>query len=184
MSSRVDLFTTIHKGIRTLLFDLALEAGRVDPLDTAGVDALVARVERAFEFLDEHAAIEDRHVLPALRTVAPAVAATLAGEHRAMEALQLDIGRTAEEVARAEPADRRPLVVELARLIHRLIAAQLLHMQREETEANRALWAALDDVELAEIRARAGASLPAVRRAEWSELLVPALSPAERLAMR
>ena len=85
-SIRPDFFTAIHKGVRSMLFELSLAAGRVDPSSLADVDALADRIERTLAFLEEHAEHEDEHVLPALRTIAPELAARLAADHRSLDA--------------------------------------------------------------------------------------------------
>jgi hypothetical protein len=174
------MFTTIHKGLRALLFDAAAESGRVDVTVTSEIDALVARIECALAFLEEHAEVEDRHLLPALRTVAPELAASLAAEHRALDDLQHEVERAGDALLAAAPPERAGAVAALARAFHRLLAAHLGHMGREETEANAALWAALDDGELLAIRGRVVRSLGPERHAEWIAMIRPALSPQER----
>ena len=147
-TARVDLFTLIHKGLRALLFDLSAAAARLDVERTDEVDALVARVDRGLGFLDEHAAHEDRHIMPVLRIVAPAVEAELAGEHRRLEALGSQVSELAYQLASAVAAERPPLAAGLCRLLNALTSGHLAHMEREEAEANHALWETVDDAEL------------------------------------
>ncbi|MBA2539924.1 MAG: hypothetical protein H0V17_09845 [Deltaproteobacteria bacterium] len=59
----------------------------------------------------------------------------------------------------------------LAVVINQLIALQLLHMNREETEVLRVLWAAYDDAALVAITKRAAATIAPARLAEWAELV-------------
>ena len=68
-------------------------------------------------------------------------------------------------------------------MIDELVGLHLAHMQREEIDANRALWSALDDEELFAIRGRIVANIPTERYVEWMKLVLPAVSPAERRAM-
>jgi hypothetical protein len=178
--SRVDLFTVIHKGVRALLFELALDTARVDPNATRAVDALVERIERALGFLDEHAAHEDLHVLPLVRSVAPALAAELAAEHRALDVVQIEVERAADALALAELSNRPAAAAALALVVNHLTAVQLIHMTREETEVNVALWAAVSDADLAAIRTRMIESIPRARYAEWMQIVGPALNPVER----
>jgi hypothetical protein len=177
--SRVDLFTVIHKGIRALLFDLAREAARVDPTSAHAIDGLVALVERTLEFLDEHARIEDAHVVGRVRALDVALAQALAAEHRALEVLQLEVERAADALALAELSARADAAAQLTRTINRLVAAQLTHMNREETEIMSCLWAGLPDDELVAIRARSREMLTPERHAEWMRVVAPALNPVE-----
>lgn len=150
-SARVDLCTPDHDGLRALLFDLAAAAARVDVERTEEVDALVTSVEHALELLDEHAAHEDRNLMPVLHALAPAVEAALAADHRLLDALQAEVAQAAYLLAATAPEARPPVAAHLCRLLDTLIACHLAHMNREETDANQVLWAALDDAELLSI---------------------------------
>jgi hypothetical protein len=176
---RVDLFSVIHKGIRALLFDLARDAARVDPTSTCEVDALVARVERTLGFLDEHAELEDVHVFSMLRALHPELADELAADHRALEAVQLEVELAADALALADLSNRVTAASQLARVINHLVAVQLIHMNREETEVNATLWAGSSDAELVAIRTRLRDTLAPERQAEWMQIIGPALNPVE-----
>lgn len=176
---RVDLFSTIHKGIRSILFELSSEAARTDVTSTPAVDALTARVERALAFLDEHAHIEDTYVITEVRTLDPDLAEELARDHRGLEAVQIEVGLAAEALQLADLSQRPIAGAQLVRVINHLVAVQLLHMNREETEVMATLWAGRGDAELAAIRDRSAGSLPSERRAAWAAILIPALNPTE-----
>jgi hypothetical protein len=180
---RVDLYTTIHKGIRALLFDVTAAAARLDASRDEDVDDLVDRVERLLRFLDEHAEHEDAEVLPAVRRVAPAIEAGLAADHRALDGLQQQVGIAAEALAVADGDERPALAADLCRRLNQLTAAHLSHMHREETEANPALWAGFGDEELLAIQLRIIGDIAPDRFEEWMTFVLPALSPAERAQM-
>ena len=177
--SRVDLFGIIHKGIRGLLFELSREAARADLTSTQAVDGLVAHVERTLGFLDEHAHLEETHVIPVLRGLDPVLAEELAREHRGLEVAQLEVERAADALALANLSLRVEAGAQLARMINHLVAVQLIHMNREETEVNAALWAGLGDGELDAIRTRSREAIPPARHREWLELLATAVNPVE-----
>ena len=177
---RVDLFTTVHKGIRALLFDISTEAARIDLASCIAVDGLADRIHQLIAFLDEHAHHEDLHVVPAVALVAPDLARSLGVEHLALDALQVEVQITADGLACADVDGRMIVGAQLSRAINRLIAAHLSHMHREETEVNAVLWAAYADADLAGIRARLVGSIPTDRYAEWMLMIAPALSPVER----
>lgn len=180
MSERVDLFSVIHKGIRGALFELAGDVARVEVSSTEAVDALVCRVHRVFGYLDEHAAHEDEHTFAALREVDAKLADELAAEHRGLEAAQAEVIRAVEALAMLDLAARTAGAARLVCALNHLIALQLLHMNREEQEVNRALWAGFDDEALAAVRARVMSTIPPPRFAEWMELVRIAVNPVER----
>jgi hypothetical protein len=158
-SARVDLYAPGHEGLRALLFDLGAAAARLEVERTDEVDALVTRVERALELLDEHAAHEDSHLVPVLHALAPAVASALADDHRRLDALHEEVAQAAYLLAATVPEDRPPAAAHLRRLLDGLVAGHLAHMSREETDANQVLWAAFDDAELLSIGERGAAAV-------------------------
>jgi Hemerythrin HHE cation binding domain len=159
-AGRVDLFTPIHEGLRALLSALGAAAARLDLERTEEVDALVARVERGLGCLDQHLAHEERHIMPVLRVVAPAVEAELAGEHHRLDALGSEVADAAYLLASATQDERPPLAARLCRLLDALTCGHLAHMDREEREANQALWESLDDPELLLIRQQVSGAEP------------------------
>jgi hypothetical protein len=177
---RVDLFSTIHKGVRALLFELSTEAARLDVNSTPAVDALVARVERVLGFLEEHAHTEDTYILTELRALDPLLADELACEHRALDAAQTEVALAAEAVALADLSQRPVAGTRLVRVVNHLVALHLLHMNREETEVNAALWAGRGDAELAALREALRGGLSRERYAEWIAVVTPAMNPVER----
>ena len=180
---RVDLFTPIHKGLRSLLFGTAMEAARIDFASDQEVDALSEIVERTLGFLHEHAHLEDAEVLPLLRHIDPALAANLYAGHLELEAAENELGRAMRSVAMAAAADRRPSGLELGRLLNVLTAKHLLHMAQEETLGNAVLRGTFGDPELHDVRRRMFARTSLERRKEWLAILAPMLDPTERALM-
>jgi hypothetical protein len=158
-SARVDLYAPGHEGLRALLFDLGAAAARLEVERTDEVDALVTRVERALELLDEHAAYEDSHLMPVLHALAPAFASALADDHRRLDALHEEVAQAAYLLAATVPEDRPPAAAHLCRLLDALVAGHLAHMNREETDANQVLWAVFDDAELLSLGERGAAAV-------------------------
>lgn len=178
--NRVDLFTTIHKGVRALLFEAALETARVDLSMTCAVDALAGRIERMLGFLDEHARLEDAEIIPALRMVDPVLAATLAAEHLTHPSVHGAVERAARALTLAPEGERSIAGKHLMRVVNQLVSMQLLHMNHEETIVNAVLWGAYGDAELLAMRRRSVEKIPEARHAEWRAVLVHVVDPAER----
>lgn len=181
--NRIDLYATVHKGVRAALVNAATLAARTDFAEA--VEASVAAEAARFlvRHLEAHAAHEDREVLPALARVAPELHADLQADHARTDGLAHEVLATADRVE-ACPATERPSV---GRRLHdqlwQLTAEHIRHMEREETQAMRALWAHYTDEELLAIHQRIVASIPPAALAEWGTVLLPALSLPERTAV-
>lgn len=178
--TRHDLYTKIHKAIRSILFDTMVAHGRTDFARPEQAEVFADRTRRLCDFLDEHAAHEDEVLLAALAGVAPALHADLRSEHARLEGLQQDCRHLAERLAGAGATEALALGRRLQIALGRLVAAQLGHLEREEVEAHRALWASFDDATLQGFEGRILASIPAPRMADWMALMLPALSGSER----
>src|SRR3954467_1179960 len=106
-----DVYRDIHKGIRSELFTVVVEAGRLDPADDLGAAALADQVRRTVQLLLDHAEHEDGPILAALEVPAPALGERIVGDHHEID------GRMAQLVELADAAraagDRRFALHEL-----------------------------------------------------------------------
>ena len=179
-TTRVDLYTSIHKAIRQILFDLSSMEGRTDYGDRASSAGLADRAIRALQLVTEHAEHEDREVLPELRRHAPAVEERLSAQHVDLEALAQEALACAARLSTTDDAERRSAGAALHILVNRLVAGHLDHMALEERDANGVLWTALSDPELVAIQGRILSAIAPPRMAEWMQWMLPALNAAER----
>jgi hypothetical protein len=180
---RVDLFTTVHKGLRVLLFQATRLAARTDFADDHECRAAVIATTELLRWLDEHSAHEDAVIMPRVSELAPDLHSALAAEHARVDGLAHVVKRLLPRFAGADTPQRIALGVRLHRRLGGLTAEHLAHMEREETEANRVLWAHTDDASLAALRGRIVASIAPARVAAWMGIILPAVSPAERVGM-
>lgn len=181
--ARVDLFGPVHKGLRATLAGTAALAARTDFTRPEEAAELEAAARRLLGFLEEHAAQEDAVLMPELQRVAAELHADLQAEHARADGLQRELAQHLDRLAGASEAER----VSLGRRIHerlwRLAAEHLRHMEREEAEANRVLWAHFEDEALRGFHARILGAIPPTRFAEWGGIILPSLSLPERAAM-
>jgi hypothetical protein len=180
---RVDLFATVHKGLRAALFSTASHAGRTDFGQAADALALLAEARRLLGFLDEHARHEDEVLMPVLVRLAPELHADLQAEHARVDGLHREVETLAARLESASGVERAAVGRRLHERLLRLAAEHVHHMAREEVEANRVLWAHLDDAALGALHERILGSIPPARTAEWLALMLPAMSPPERAGL-
>src|SRR6476646_1584391 len=82
----LDLYRDIHKGIRSELFGVTLEAGRLDPSVRSNRADLAGRIHGAVDLLVSHAEHEDAAIQPAIELHLPALAERIATDHVTLEA--------------------------------------------------------------------------------------------------
>lgn len=177
---RVDLYGTVHKGLRARLFDLCVELARCDFASRSERGIALDAYRRTVGFLHEHHEHEDRFVEPLVATLAPEILAAVKHQHAiADEALaELDALATA-----IEGTDARAQGAALLARYQRFLVDYLQHMQHEETVVMPALWQRYADEELAMTRGRLQASIPPPRFGEWMEIMLPAMNIDERAGM-
>jgi hypothetical protein len=179
----MDLYTTIHKGLRRAMFSAAQEVARTDFTEAALTDRTVETVRYLFGLLDEHASHEDRVLMPEIAKIGPAVFADLQADHNRVGGMQREIEQHLGRLAAATGDERLSLGQRLHEKMGRLVSEHLMHMDREETTAMRLLWAHRTDEELKALHGRILGAIPVDRMCEWAGILLPAVTPQERAGM-
>jgi Hemerythrin HHE cation binding domain len=192
-----DLYRDVHKGIRTELFRVTAEAGRMDPSDRAARAALDGEVTGMVALLVDHAAHEDAAVQPALETHLPDLAEQIEREHQALEHRMGFVSELAGVAVDGAAGDARGRVHHLYVDLAAFTSAYLAHQDVEERTVMPALETAVGLDAVLEIHqlilaailpeqmaASAAMMLPAMNVDDCSELLggMQAGAPAEVFA--
>jgi len=181
---RFDMYTPIHKTLRRVMFETAISLARADFNDTDEVAVAMQSVSVCVAFLREHAEHEDREVVPVIARLDPELAAVLDREHPELERLAIDVESLWPRLQPLDvPAARAQLGAELLRRFQAMVAAQLVHMDREERQVNALLWAHLRDDELLQINRRIIAAIPLARLQQLMPMMDASLNRAERQAI-
>ena len=179
--ARLDTLTPIHKGLRRALFETAIHLARTDFAAPDEVAAATQKVGEILDFLREHAEHEDREVLPIVARLDPRLAEQLHVDHTQLERLAIAVESLWPRLEALDvPLARAQLGAELARRFNALVAAQVVHMDREEREMNAVLWAHLGDDELGQLSKRIVSAIPPARMQQWGSLVEPSLNGTER----
>ncbi len=181
--SRVDLYTAIHKGMRSFMADTLVASGRMDPFDAEDVVQTLGRVRALLSFCRSHLEHENDFVHSAMEARRSGASTATAKDHvahvEAIDALEGDL--CVVELASGEA--RAVAALRLYRNLALFVAENLEHMHIEETENNAALWATHSDEELHRVHEALLASIsPSVMELglHW---MLPSLAPAERATM-
>jgi hemerythrin-like domain-containing protein len=174
---RVDLFTTVHKAIRALIYDLSMMLQTADFTDERARNACLAALEHFLELLHEHAGYEDRTVFAATQRFEPQIIDTLEEEHHEI-AVHLD--QVHKSIARVKAAgtdqERIEAGAELNRSVNKFIAFYLNHLAHEEDTVLPATFKYFTDEELTGMRAEVRRTTTPARFAEWMRWMYPSVN--------
>jgi len=183
MSQRVDLYTEVHKGLRSALTGLLSDAGRLDAADPKAVADFNEKLTLVNGLLAEHAENEDTHVQPLLDPARTDLAAVIAAAHQELET---GIGAVVEAYRQLGEADENQALTLGKRAYYQLagfIGRYFVHMSCEELDAMPYLQGQLSDAELMDVQDRIRGSIAPPRMAEYLRLMIPAMNIQERTAM-
>jgi hypothetical protein len=193
MSERENLFRPIHKGIRSMLYDLG---GRLQTTNFADVNEsnrFVARLKHDLEsslsncmlcLLRAHSSHEERDIFAKVRAHDPDVIDLMMKEH-AEAALRIhQITTTCDELTGLTARARRIEVGDRLDLeVNDLFAFYLAHLNNEEATLVPVLWERFTDEELRVMRGQFYDSLPLPLFETWMRWTLPALNEEELVVL-
>ena len=183
MSERFDLCGPIHKALRARSAQLLVALGATDWRSAAASTAMLDDLTAYLALARAHLLHEDAEIHPVLHGIAEAVGVALDAEHDHHHAGFAERDDAIAAVTHAGDAARPKAGHALYLRFARHFAEDLLHMDREETVAQRLLQQRYDDAALQAIEHRILAAIPPEQGETYQRMLLPALSPAERSAM-
>jgi hypothetical protein len=140
-----DLFTPVHKALRSMMYDLAGRVQSNDFADLAQTRALVTDLEHDFEvarsagcmlcIFSMHAGEEEEVVFPGVKDLHGGLVGSLVAEHHDLSRREIAIAQGAHALLdTASPEERVAAGVRLTQSVNELLAAYFVHMNREERE--------------------------------------------------
>ncbi len=171
--AREDLFTPIHKGIRSMIYDVGSSFQTTDFADVDASLKACAKLEHDLRtgssscvlcYLSNHANDENNSVFNVMRSHVPEIVDTLLEEHEEIEKEMDKISVLSSDLQNT--ADREERIVkgiELNRKLNDFFAYYITHMNKEEVTILPATQKYLTDAQLASIRAKIAMSIPAER---------------------
>lgn len=156
MTPSIDLYTLPHKALRDAMGRAGTALAAIEPSTAATSIAVVADV---LDELEAHGAHEDDFIEPVLAAYLPDIEADIAGQHRTLAAAIGGTRRHLDRLAATRQAAPGDLLT-LYRSFQCLAAANLLHLDDEETRVMPALWVAAPPDALADLLARFRAAHP------------------------
>lgn len=184
MHPRVDLFTTVHKALRAVIYQLSTMLQTADFSDERASKASLAALQHFLELLHEHAGHEDRTIFAAMHEFEPEMIDELEEEHKEID-VRLDmINKSIAAVqAAATPEERIGAGAALNRSVNHFIAFYLGHLSHEEATVLPSSWKHLTDDQLLGMRTDVQRHTPPARFAEWMRWMFPAMNINELVGM-
>lgn len=180
---QIDIYRPIHKALRACLCDTLTRVGQMDSGDAGEVSAVMAQVRAMAAFCESHVAHENEFVHTAMEARFPDSSKTIAAEHEQHRQACRKIAALATDIEQARAGERPAVAAKLYQYIALFLAENLEHMHAEETENNTLLWATHSDAELVAIEQAIVASLTPEEKSMSMRWMLPALNPAERIAL-
>jgi hypothetical protein len=168
----IDLYTLPHKALRCAVGEASTVLGALGPDDACAAAASVAEV---VDVLLAHAAHEDEFIEPLLERHLPDAAFEIARQHGGLTAAIDGLRRQADHLAATANAEPGALLA-LYRAFERMAAANLVHLDHEESVVMPALWQAVPATELAALMDAFRAAHPDATELyrRWPNALTPA----------
>ena len=180
---RPDLFTSIHKALRLMLYELAADMQRADFTQSEQEAEIITRLNLCMELLEEHGVHEDKSIFPAVQVMEPGTLRMLTIDHEQLGNVASAVSESIESLRIASITEKPQAGAALLRLFNTLVAAQLGHMNREEETALPATWKYLSDEQIVGIRTRIQTGQSPERYRIWLRMMMRALSDGELSGM-
>jgi hypothetical protein len=145
MTATQDLFTPIHKGLRSMLYGLSSRLQTNDFADLTATKSLANDLENDFAIarsagcilcvLSQHANDEETAIFPDAAKAGNELIATLIDEHHDLARREASLAHSAHALLAIEnPEGRAEAGVRLNQSANELFAAYIAHMNREESD--------------------------------------------------
>jgi Hemerythrin HHE cation binding domain len=177
---RYNIFHQVHKGLRALLYDTAIQLLHTDFWNVEEADETIDRINEVIRLFEKHAHTEDTKVFPAVEKYDPAIADAFEQEHVKDHLLgQL----LAESISLYKAAGVITEKAEAGKMIHtsfvKFMTFNLEHMAKEEDIINKVLWRHYTDAEIMAITQQIIASIPQENMAQNNKWMMRGLNNAE-----
>ena len=181
---KTDLFTFIHKSIRSLIYNAASKLQTADFTDEKEVKNLLTSLRHDLDLLHEHAVNEDNIIFPEIADEEPQMIEVLNEEHKKLETKLNSILVLIEKIEHTNSMEERMLLGNsLNSLFNDFIADYLTHMNHEEATVLEASLKYLTNEELIAIRTRIQSNVPPDRYKIWMNWMLKSLNNFELIGL-
>ena len=190
MPATGDLFTSIHKGLRSMIYGLSGRLQTNDFADAAATKALITDLENDFAvarsagcalcILAHHAVDEESVIFPTVARVGNKLITELISEHHDLTRRELEIAKAGHELLSMDSAEARVRAgAQLNLAANQLFGAYITHMNREEVELVPLMQENFSDPEMAAMQGKIIGQMPPDRVFAILGWMLPSLNVIE-----
>lgn len=180
MKQRYNIFKQIHKGLRAMLYDTAINLQLTDFSNTEDAEISLEKLNQTLATFYEHATQEDRFILPIIARFNPSLVEEFDSEHEKDEFMSHRINSLVTAYRNSGSSDGRIEAGDaIGRAFNEFIAFNLYHMNKEEEKINPILWENYSDEGIKEIRRTLVASISTDQVLVTSKWMMLGISDAE-----
>ena len=181
---KTDLFTFIHKSIRSMIYNSASKLQSTDFSDEKESKEMLLSLRQDLELLHEHAEHEDNIIFPEIADNEPEMIKILNDEHIELESkLNKLLTQMNKIYITSNDEERLVFGEELNNMFNDFSASYLAHMNHEEATVLEASFKYLSDDELIAIRTRIQTKIPAERYKIWLNWMLKSLNNSELVGL-
>jgi hypothetical protein len=194
MTATEDLFTPIHKGIRSMIYDVGVRLQTNDFTDVAASKSLLADLEHEFStaissgcilcMLHHHASDEETAVFPSVSKHDAALVQRFIDDHHDFTRRLETITRMARDLpSKAHPEESVQFGIALNQKANDFFAAYIDHMNREEEKLVPLMRERFTDDQMRKMRDGIMGGMPPDRLASILRWMLPSLNVGELTSM-
>jgi len=194
LTATEDLFTPIHKAIRSMIYGLGGRLQSVDFVDRAASTAVLADLQHEFAnavsatcvlcLLHGHAHSEETGVFPSMQPIDPGLIRMLLDDHHEIRRRLIALTKMADELGATDSPERRiELGVRINREANEFFAFYLAHMNKEEVTIVPAMKEHFTDAQMRAMQGAIMGSMPPERLSNYLRWMLPSLTLDELTGM-
>jgi hemerythrin superfamily protein len=194
MTATEDLFTPVHKAIRSMIYDVSGRLQTNDFTDVTTSKPLLSDLEHEFTaaisagcilcLLHHHASDEETAVFPSVSKHDAALVQGFIDDHHALSRRLETITKMARDLpSKARPEERVQLGIALNQKANDFFAAYIDHMNREEEKLVPLMRERFTDEQIRKMRSAIMGAMPSDRLASLVRWMLPSLNVNEMTEM-
>jgi len=178
--NRINIFNFIHKGLRAMLYNMALTIQHTDFQKEEEARATLRKLKLVLELYSQHGEHEDKTIFPPVTSASPAAVAVLEAEHEKDEQLCNDLFLLIRAYKAANTgAERLATGYAIHLAFQEFVAFNLQHMIKEETIINPLLWENYTDEEIGQIQQQVVRNVSAECNQHYTRWMLRGLNDSE-----